>query len=524
MTGHRAGWPGRVDHLSRYAWVPLAVLAVGMVVGVVFRPPGGGDPPWLLPPLNTVFLTLVPILVAYLAARAYRATGVPVALAIGAGMLAIAVGSGAASAILLFTDGANQAVTLHNCGVLLAAAAQATGVVTALAQLTPTDDKHRHRHVWAVYGVVALTLTGVLTAILTGAMPTFFTADGPTILRQVVLGLAIELFAFATLYWWLTFRSTRLAMLRWYYLGMAIFTVGLVGVFAEETVGDLISWTGRAGQFLAAPYFLIAVLLSGRPGEAGSTEPTVGVTLAHSALTYRPLVESATESIVAIDARRRILYWNEASRRLFGHTPDDTFGRDLIDILAPDPCPPASRATLAGRLSAGDPGGRAGPVQVELLRGDGRPFPAEVAVFADRANPRAKVCVIHDISERIHAEHALEQANQALERANQSLEQAVTDRTAQLSQALQLLQEQTKASQRYAREVNDSIVQGLVAAEISADLGHTEESRQLLAATSLAARRWIGEQLVSAGELQPGALVRTQPNPRMDPQDLSAQS
>lgn len=119
---------------------------------------------------------------------------------------------------------------------------------------------------WAVYGVVALTLTGVLTAILTGALPTFFTADGPTILRQVVLGLAIELFAFATLYWWLTFRSTRLAMLRWYYLVMAIFTVGLVGVFAEETVGDLISWTGRAGQFLAAPYFLIAVLLSGPTG------------------------------------------------------------------------------------------------------------------------------------------------------------------------------------------------------------------------------------------------------------------
>ena len=458
MTGHRAGWHGRVDYLSRYAWVPLAVLAVGMVVGVVFRPQGGGDPPWLLPPLNIVFLTVVPILVAYLAARAYRATGVPVALAIGAGMLAIAV-SGAAAAILLVTDGANQAVTMHNCAVLLAAAAQATGVVTALAQLTPTDDKHRHRHVWAVYGAVALTLTGVLTAILTGAMPTFFTADGPTIPRQVVLGLAIELFAFATLYWWLTFRSTRLAMLRWYYLGMAIFTVGLVGVFAEETVGDLISWTGRAGQFLAAPYFLIAVLLSGRPGEAGSTEPTVGVTLAHSALTYRPLVESATEPIVAIDARRRILFWNEASRRLFGHTPDNTFGRDLIDILAPDPCPPASRAALAGRLGAGDPGGRAGPVQVELLRGDGRPFPAEVAVFADRANPRARVCVIHDISERIHAEHALE-------RANQSLEQAVTDRTAQLTQALQLLQEQTKASQRYAREVNDSIVQGLVAAEI----------------------------------------------------------
>jgi len=64
VTGHRAGWPGRVDHLSRYAWVPLAVLAVGMVVGVVFRPPGGGDPPWLLPPLNIAFQTLVPILVA----------------------------------------------------------------------------------------------------------------------------------------------------------------------------------------------------------------------------------------------------------------------------------------------------------------------------------------------------------------------------------------------------------------------------------------------------------------------------
>ena len=44
-----------------------------------------------------------------------------------------------------------------------------------------------------------------------------------------------------------------------------------------------------------------------------------------------------------------------------------------------------------------------------------------------------------------------------------------------------------------AREVNDTIVQGLVTAEMALDLERFSEARTAIARTSHQARRWIGE-------------------------------
>lgn len=68
--------------------------------------------------------------------------------------------------------------------------------------------------------------------------------------------------------------------------------------------------------------------------------------------------------------------------------------------------------------------------------------------------------------------------------------------------------EQFEERDRVAREVNDTIVQGLVAAEMSYDLGHHDHTRELLRTTSRQARAWVGEQLVQGGRLQPGGARR----------------
>jgi multidrug efflux pump subunit AcrA (membrane-fusion protein) len=62
--------------------------------------------------------------------------------------------------------------------------------------------------------------------------------------------------------------------------------------------------------------------------------------------------------------------------------------------------------------------------------------------------------------------------------------------------------------QRVAAEVNDTIVQGLVAAEMALDLGQVDYARSLVSGTSRQARDWIGEL---AGELEPGMAVRRTP-------------
>jgi hypothetical protein len=73
---------------------------------------------------------------------------------------------------------------------------------------------------------------------------------------------------------------------------------------------------------------------------------------------------------------------------------------------------------------------------------------------------------------------------------------------------------------RFAREVNDRIVQDLVAAETYHDLGDTERSRNLLRSASRHARQWVGQLLVEEGPVRPGtARIRHDPDDEVGSDD-----
>lgn len=111
---------------------------------------------------------------------------------------------------------------------------------------------------------------------------------------------------------------------------------------------------------------------------------------------------------------------------------------------------------------------------------------------------------VHDITERTVAEDEVRQLNA-------TLEARVTERTVELEGATRELRRQAEARQLWAREVNDTIVQTLVAAETTADLGRAEESRQLLHVATQAVRNRVTELLAEGGPLEPGSLIRRQP-------------
>lgn len=69
---------------------------------------------------------------------------------------------------------------------------------------------------------------------------------------------------------------------------------------------------------------------------------------------------------------------------------------------------------------------------------------------------------------------------------------------------------ETAARHRYALEVNDTIVQNVVAAEMALDLDQPDEGRRLLGEASRTARAWISVQLRDTGEPLPGSLVRSE--------------
>ena len=117
------------------------------------------------------------------------------------------------------------------------------------------------------------------------------------------------------------------------------------------------------------------------------------------------------------------------------------------------------------------------------MRPDEAPVPALVsATGLDAEGVLLRCLVVTDLSERKETER-----RQAAEAARA---RARTERLA------------------YAREVNDAIVQGLVAAEIALDLNRAGQARKLIGATSRQARHFIGE-LLADEPLTPGAAVRT---------------
>jgi hypothetical protein len=74
---------------------------------------------------------------------------------------------------------------------------------------------------------------------------------------------------------------------------------------------------------------------------------------------------------------------------------------------------------------------------------------------------------------------------------------------------------QERLSRREAQaalEINDTVVQTLVAAETALDLGRADLGRSLLGEAARASQAWIGQQLVASGGARPGSVRREGPS------------
>jgi PAS domain S-box-containing protein len=212
----------------------------------------------------------------------------------------------------------------------------------------------------------------------------------------------------------------------------------------------------------------------------------------------------------------------EAFRWLFRHSRDGVVFTDLdgkVYAANPTMCAMTGRTEAELRASASlcwvDPTDRGqwdaavahrqetGECLVELTlqHSSGTSFPAELssAIFADSSGRLWASIIVRDISARL-------------------AHSAGQNRVAAQVAALRDAHHQADITQRIAVGVNDDIVQSLVAAEMAFDLGELDQARDSLAEASQAARNWVGEMLLAAGQPEPGSLVRNAP-PESIPQE-----
>ena len=120
------------------------------------------------------------------------------------------------------------------------------------------------------------------------------------------------------------------------------------------------------------------------------------------------IVESAMDAIIAVDENQKIVLFNAAAEKVFGHRRDDAQGQSL-DMLLPARFRASHRGHIENFGRAGTTSRRMGE-QLILWgkRQNGEEFPIEASISLHREGEhRIHTVILRDITSRIRADEAL---------------------------------------------------------------------------------------------------------------------
>src|SRR2546428_4847756 len=129
-------------------------------------------------------------------------------------------------------------------------------------------------------------------------------------------------------------------------------------------------------------------------------DPKWTLTLRESEARRAAILDTALDSVIAMDHQGRIVDFNPAAERTFGYRRDEVIGKTLAETIVPPSLRESHRRGLAKYLETGE-----GPVlgrRIELtsLRKDGSEFPVELAITRIAGEPPTFVGFVRDISAR----------------------------------------------------------------------------------------------------------------------------
>ena len=303
----------------------------------------------------------------------------------------------------------NNGVQIQNLGAVLAGALHLVGALIAVFSigLARPDPRQRAVALAAGYGGSIAVVTLIVIASTAGAIPEFFIpGEGGTAIRQVVITLAAGLFAAAALVVFTNYTRSRSSFQYLYGLALALLALGQIAYLLTLSRGDLMAWAGRAGQWGASLYFLLALLLILRlsGGRMTDVHYVLDYIFPPSSKGYRFLIESSPDAIIGLDAGGNVLVWNAAAESTLGYSSREVVGRPIRD-LAGIPVPESS--------------GTQEPGEVFFRRRDGREMWLEVSVAhcTVRRSPITTVN-IRDITDRKQVEEERRQLYEKLEDAH----------------------------------------------------------------------------------------------------------
>jgi diguanylate cyclase (GGDEF)-like protein/PAS domain S-box-containing protein len=112
-------------------------------------------------------------------------------------------------------------------------------------------------------------------------------------------------------------------------------------------------------------------------------------------------LDAALDCIISMDHAGRIIEFNAAAERTFGHTRDHALGREFAELLLPEHLRDYHRRAISMRNRLGDPGILGRRFETVALRADGAEFPIEFSLSsAATTGPRTFTAFLRDITEQ----------------------------------------------------------------------------------------------------------------------------
>ncbi len=138
------------------------------------------------------------------------------------------------------------------------------------------------------------------------------------------------------------------------------------------------------------------------------------------------ILQTALDAIVTIDHRGKLVEWNPAAERIFGLDKAAVLGREMSELIIPEPLRDAHRKGMAHHLATGEGPVLGKRIEITALRADGSIFPIELAITPISTDgPPLFTAHVRDISERKQAEEALRDSEERFRTMADSIPQLV---------------------------------------------------------------------------------------------------
>lgn len=122
---------------------------------------------------------------------------------------------------------------------------------------------------------------------------------------------------------------------------------------------------------------------------------------------YQAIIQSALDAIISMDQNGRVIEWNSAAEKIFGHSHDEAIGQPLVNLIVPARMRQGHSEGLQRYLKTRKHRVLDRRIEMPALRCDGTEIQVELAITAlERDSGTIFTAHARDVSERIRSEQA----------------------------------------------------------------------------------------------------------------------